>query len=366
MNILYLCRQKDMGWGQAALARALQRRGVHISCLDDGTRLDSDIHTLVAACSERPSLILHPELNFPVLPRGLAAIDIPTACLQIDTYAYTERRIRWSMLFDHPIAYHPGYRERFLRAGHPGAVEFFHAADRELFDRAPRERVFDVGAVGRTHARIQTTRRRVLSALAGRFKLNDWQRYYAFEEMAEVYLASKIVVNVLRDDYPQDANMRAFEAMAAGCLLMSRIPTELTAAGFEQDVHFVAYRDESEIAELVAKYLTNDAARQRIADTGRQKVLREHTYDCRAEQLLQIIERSDGKFLAPAREWPEEDVRLLHLDYYTANGNLGYAGNELMHISSRNLRATARGGAILARGIVSRARHHLAALASHK
>ncbi|MGB9068166.1 MAG: glycosyltransferase [Candidatus Acidiferrales bacterium] len=366
MNILYLCRQKDMGWGQAALARALQRRGAHISCLDDATRLDSDVDTLVAACSERPSLILHPELNFPILPRGLAAIDIPTACLQIDTYAYTERRIRWSMLFDHPIVYHPGYRARFLRAGHPGAVEFFHAADRELFDRAPRERVFDVGAVGRTHARIQTTRRRVLSTLAARFKLNDWQRYYAFEEMAEVYLASKIVVNVLRDDYPQDANMRAFEAMAAGCLLISRIPTELTAAGFEQDVHFVAYRDETEIGDRVAEYLANEAARQRIADMGRQKVLREDTYDCRAEQVLQIIERSDGKFLAPARQWPEEDVRLLYLDYHTANGNLGCAGNELIHISSRNLRATARGGAILARGIVSRARHHLAALASHK
>jgi hypothetical protein len=366
MNILYLCRQKDVGWGQAALARALERRGVRISCLEDNSRLDSDIRTLAAACSERPSLILHPELNFPILPHGLTEIDIPTACLQIDTYAYTRRRIRWSMLFDYPIVYHPGYRERFLQAGHPGAVEFFHAADRKLFDRPPRERIFDIGAVGRTHAKIQETRRRVLTALSARFKLNDWQRYYAFEEMADVYLASKIVVNVLRDDYPEDANMRAFEAMAAGCLLISRMPTELTAAGFQEGVHFVPYRDESEIPDLVAKYLTDDGARQRIADAGREKVFGEHTYDCRAEQLLQIIERSNGKFFAPARQWPQDRVRLLHLDYYTANGNLGYAGNELMHISSRNLWATARGGAIMARGIASRARYRLASLAGNK
>ena len=198
------------------------------------------------------------------------------------------------------------------------------------------------------------------------FKLNDWQRYYAFEEMADVYLASKIVVNVLRDDYPEDANMRAFEAMAAGCLLISRMPTELTAAGFQEGVHFVPYRDESEIPDLVAKYLTDDGARQRIADAGREKVFGEHTYDCRAEQLLQIIERSNGKFFAPARQWPQDRVRLLHLDYYTANGNLGYAGNELMHISSRNLWATARGGAIMARGIASRARYRLASLAGNK
>ncbi len=359
MNILYLCRQKDMGWGQAALARALERRGVRISCLEDNTKLDSDVHALAAACSERPSLILHPELNFPILPHGLAEIDIPTACLQIDTYAYTDRRIKWSMLFDYPIVYHPGYRERFLQAGHPGAVEFFHAADRKLFDGLPRERIFDVGAVGRTHAKIQTTRRRVLTALSARFKLNDWERFYAFDEMAEVYLASKIVVNVLRDDYPQDANMRAFEAMAAGCLLISRIPTELTAAGFQEGIHFVPYRDESEITDLVANYLEDEGARELIADAGRQKVLSGHTYDCRAEQLLKIIEGDDGGFLAPAREWPDEDVRLLHVDYHSANGNLGYASNELIQLSSHSLRATARGGAILARGYASKARNRI-------
>jgi hypothetical protein len=366
MNILYLCRQKDMGWGQAALARALERRGVRISCLEDNARLDSDVRMLAAACSERPSLILHPELNFPILPHGLAEIDIPTACLQIDTYAYTQRRIKWSMLFDYPIVYHPGYRERFLQAGHLGAVEFFHAADRKLFDRPPRERVFDVGAVGRTHANIQTTRRRVLTALSAQFKLNDWQRYYEFEEMAEVYLASKIVVNVLRDDYPEDANMRAFEAMAAGCLLISRIPTELTAAGFQEGIHFVPYRDESEITNLVGKYLADDSTRQRIGDAGREKVFREHTYDCRAQQLLQIVERHNGKCVAPARQWPEDRVRLLHLDYYTANGNLDCATNELLHISSRSLRTAAHGGVILARGIAGRVRYRLAELASHK
>jgi len=95
MNILFLCRTGDMAFGRASLARALERKGVRVTCVADDTPVDGDIAKLVARCDERPSLILQPESDFSLLPQGLTTIDIPTACLQIDTYAYTERRIRW-------------------------------------------------------------------------------------------------------------------------------------------------------------------------------------------------------------------------------------------------------------------------------
>jgi spore maturation protein CgeB len=52
--------------------------------------------------------------------------------------------------------------------------------------------------------------------------MNEWWRLYTYEEMVKVYQRSKIVVNVGRDDYPQDANLRVFEAMAAGALLITQ------------------------------------------------------------------------------------------------------------------------------------------------
>ena len=362
MNILFLCRASDLGFGQASLVRALERRGVRISCVEEGTRLNEDITTLVSRCGERPSLILHPELSFPLLPEGLTKIDIPTACFQIDTYAYTQRRIRWSMPFDHPVVFHPGYQEQFERAGHPGAITFYHAASRDLYCKPPVERIFDVGSIGRTHANIQTTRRRVLTALGGKFRLNEWQKWYSFEETAEVYRHSKIVVNVARDDFPQDANMRAFEAMAAGCLLISRVPTELTVIGFQENVHFVAYRQEDEIMGLVEKYLFESAERERIACAGSDKVLTEHTYDCRAEQLLRIIEANRGQLYAPARLWPEEKVRMARLDYFAANSRLDYACGELRLIARRDPRSAVSGGGLVARAIASRVRGHLNSL----
>lgn len=359
MNILFLCRQSDLGFGQASLARALERRGVRITCVEDGTPLNERITTLVSRCGERPSLIFHPELSFPLLPEGLAEIDIPTACFQIDTYAYTQRRIRWSMLFDHPIVFHPGYQEQFKRAGHPGATTFFHAASKDLFCKAPVERIFDVGAIGRTHTSFQRTRRRVLTALGQRFRTNEWERLHTFEEMADVYRHSRIVVNVARDDFPQDANMRAFEAMAAGCLLISRVPTELTAIGFQENVHFVAYRQEDEIMGLVEKYLSEDAERERIAWTGRDKVLTEHTYDCRAEQLLRIIEVNRDQRYAPARRWVEKQVRMARLDYFAANSRLDYACDELRLVAKRDLLSAASGGGLIARAVASKLRGHL-------
>jgi hypothetical protein len=356
MNILFLCRREDMDFGRASLARALERKGVRVTCVADDTPVDEHIAKLVTCCDERPSLILQPESNFPLLPQGLTTIDIPTACLQIDTYAYTERRIRWSMLFDHPIVYHPGYQAQFERAGHPGVITLYHAACRDLFCKPPVDRTFDVGSVGRTHAYNQSTRRRVLAALSEKFRLNDWERFHGFEEMAEAYRHSKIVVNVTRDDFPQDANMRAFEAMAAGCLLITPVPTELTAIGFQENVHFVPYRHECEIMGLVSEYLCQNEKRERIATAGRVKVLAEHTYDNRAAELLRVFDINEGQLHAPARKWPEARMRRARIDYYSACMEIRPAMGELRQLAKRDLLEASFGALLITAALTRKPR----------
>jgi hypothetical protein len=320
---------------------------------------DEDIFKLVAACPERPSLIIHPELDFCTLPQGLEKIEIPTACFQIDTYAYTRRRIRWSMLFDHPIVFHPGYEEQFRKAGHRGVVTIYHAASRELFDKPEIQRTFDVGWVGRLSFKIHDTRRRVLTALAERFRINEWDKLYRFEEVADVYRRSRIVVNVARDDFSQDANMRAFEAMAAGCLLINRIPTELTEIGFQEGVHFVGYRDESEIVHLVSRYLSQHEERDRIARVGREKVLDEHTYDNRADTLLRKIGQHSGHFLAPARQWTNGRVRTHYVDYYSANRAFDCAYTQWRQLAVSNLPHALTSGKFIARAWLAELRRKL-------
>lgn len=333
----------------ACYAAGLRRRGVKLVCMQEGFPFNGDLQDCLRLCPEPPSLILQPEADVPYLPWGLANVNIPTACFQVDTYSYLRHRIRWSMLFDEAIVFHPGYDRLFQRAGHPGAWVFLHAVRAELFQGEELERAFEVGWVGQVQGSIYRTRLEILPALSQTFRMNDVARRYSLEEMAQVYRQSRIVVNIGRDDYPQDANMRTFEAMAAGALLITLVPSELTQIGFTEGVHFVGYRNALEIAPLVRNYLNDEASRQRIADAGRAKVLGEHTYDVRIEEWLRRIAQDRGKLLAPARQWPVGRVRRIYLDYFAANDALSEAAAELRKIARHSPKETVLGAALLSR-----------------
>ncbi len=149
--------------------------------------------------------------------------------------------------------------------------------------------------------------------------------------------------------------------MGGGALLISRIPGELTTIGFGEGVHFIGYREEREIVELVKQYLVDDAARRRIAEAGREKVLREHTHDCRVETLLAGVEQEAGRLSAPARQWPEERVRLTYLDYYAANASLDCAYGEFRQIARRSLSSALAGVYFIGRAWARQSKARMAA-----
>jgi hypothetical protein len=349
MTILVLCWESNLCNTLGFYARAFRRRGVRLVCAAPEFALNGNLDDWLRLCPERPSLIWHPEADVPFLPWGLASVDIPTACFQVDTYAYTHRRIPWSMLFDLALVFHPHYDFVFRQAGHPGAQFLPHAVDRELFSGPELERVYDVGWVGQTEGPVYRARGRILTALAKSFRMNEVTRRYSAQELTSIYRQSKIVVNIGRDDYRQDANVRTFEAMAAGALLVTSLPSELSAIGFRDGVHFVGYRNETEIIGLVRTYLADQAARRTVAAAGRELVLREHTYDNRIHTLLELIEGLAKRRCAPARAWAEERVRLAYLEYFAVHGALGCGWAELPAIARRSLAKAAAGSAVLAR-----------------
>jgi len=349
MTILILCREDNVVKEPAGYVRALQRNGITLTFLPAGTPPNAELSSMLKQCPERPALILHPEADVPYLPWGLVSVNIPTACFQVDTYTYTEHRIAWSMLFDQVIVFHPGYEARFQKAGHPGACFFAHAVEEELYSGAEIARIFEIGWVGQVNGPIYRKRQTILSFLSQTFRMNNLSKQYTLEEMAWVYRQSRVVVNIGRDDYPQDANLRTFEAMAAGALLITALPSELTEIGFENGVHFLGYRKAGEIADLVRNYLGAEAARKRIADAGRKKVLREHTYDVRVKQWLAQVASQGGNLQAPARHWPEGRVRRIYLDYFAANAALSQAVSELPRIARLSPKDAFIGAAIVGR-----------------
>jgi hypothetical protein len=267
--------------------------------------------------NEVPDVLAH-LVHTPGLPRDLQLSPVPTVSLDIDSFWWTSSRIRWSMLFDYLFVWHPSLAPLYKAAGHPRVFVFPHAVDGDLFQASPirESRPLELGWVGGFGYKQYDQRRRIIQALAARFKMNDPAKWYGKAETAEVYKASKIVVNVSRGDFPPEANMRCYEAMAAGALLITGMPTELTEWGFREGEHFVGWRNEAEIPDLVGHYLRHEQERTEIARSGLELTLRDFTFQKCQHKMTSVLREHPNEFFAPARNWPAEDVHLIYLEYY--------------------------------------------------
>lgn len=293
---------------------------------------------------EAPDVFAH-LVHTPGLPRNLHRSPIPTVSLDIDSFGWTSSRIRWSMLFDYVFVWHPSFVPMYKAAGHPKVFVFPHAVDENLFQLSPSEscRPLDLGWVGAFDYAHYDKRGRVIQNLAARFKMNDFARRYSKQETADIYRRSKIVVNVSREDFPQEANMRCYEAMAAGALLITGMPTELIEWGFRQGEHFIGWRNEAEIPELVNYYLRDEEKRTEIARTGQQLTLSDFTFQKCRDKMTSVLREHPNEFFAPARDWPAEEIYLIYLEYYYRYQLLDAALEEFSLLRNASPRAYRRG-----------------------
>lgn len=264
-----------------------------------------------------PDVFAH-VVDTPGLPRGLQLSPVPTASLDIDSFWWTGSRVRWSMLFDYVFVWHPSLAPLYKAAGHPNVIVLPHAVDADLFRESSgaESRPLNLGWVGGFGYAQYDQRKRVIGSLAARFKMNEPAKRYSKQETAGIYQQSKIVVNVSRADFPQEANMRCYEAMAGGALLITGMPTELVEWGFREGEHFVGWRNEAEIPDLVDHYLRDEGKRSEIARAGQKMTLGDFTFQKCRDKLISAVREHPHEFFAPARSWPEEDVHLVYLEYY--------------------------------------------------
>ena len=356
MLILSLCREEHHEKLISGYAAAFRRRGIDLHCVEGPLAFDASLDELVRQCPRKPSWIFQFDSDYRLMPNGLATSEIPTVCFRTDIYTYTSRQMRWSSLFDHVAIFHPGYPELFHTAGHLGAFLLPWAVRREFFEGPELWREYEVGWVGQTKGPLYQKRAAILPKLASTFHINDWSRTYSLSEVADLYRRSRVVVNIGRDDFPQDANMRVFEVLASGALLVTRLPTELTELGFQERVHFIGYREEAEIVPLVQSYLRRETEIHKITNAARTQALKDHTYDARVEQLMRHLEQYGSRKLAPARQWSEHRVRLIYLDFFSSAGLFEYCLRQFRNIVGRGVRETIEGGFLLIKAWVNKSR----------
>jgi hypothetical protein len=281
---------------------------------------NADLNQLLAEFGRQrrmPNVIVF-ETGARGLPHGLTEVSIPTCCIDIDTFGWTQFRLQWAMLFDYVFTWHPSYVQYFQECGHPRVFALPHAVDASLFNgcEVDTDRPFDFGFVGNSGLPQYQKRERVIADLAGKFIGNDLNRRYSPVEMVDVYRRSKMVVNVSRAEFPSEANMRCYEAMAAGALLMTGIPTELTEWGLREGEHFIGWRSEEEVPNLVEEFLGRKEQRLAIARAGQELTLQKFTYQRCVESMVDVFKQGAGHLFAPARQWPADKVNLVYLNYY--------------------------------------------------
>jgi len=105
-----------------------------------------------------------------------------------------------------------------------------------------------------------TQRNEIFVYSAAKYGTNDYLKYYPPREMAAVYGKSKIVFNASING---DVNMRVFEAMAAGALLITdRIGNGLPICSRKHSLYRLHH--DSEALEKIGYFLDNSSERDRI------------------------------------------------------------------------------------------------------
>lgn len=110
------------------------------------------------------------------------------------------------------------------------------------------------------------------------------------ERLNQCYNASRISVNVTRPHGFTSLNMRVYEAMAAGSLMLTDEKSDAQEL-FEVDREIVLYRSLDELREKARWFLAHEKERRRIAEAGMKRVHEEHTYRSRVRNILPVIDR---------------------------------------------------------------------------
>lgn len=229
----------------------------------------------------RPDLYLWAESVPGHIPENLSALGCPTACYLIDSHLNLPRHLQRAVDFDYvfivQLEYLPVFREV-----NPRTFWLPLACDPDVHRSWNLEKSCDVGFVGGVSG--GSRREHLLAQISGSVSL-VYERCF-WDDMARLFSSSRMVFN---NAVRNDLNMRVFEVMSTGTLLLSDM-----ARNSGQDILFADGEDyacyhDGNLIETARFYLENEEFRERIAKRGQHLVHNAHTYKHRMEDLLDVV-----------------------------------------------------------------------------
>src|SRR5262245_30223304 len=233
-----------------------------------------------------------------ISPGALRRIDCPVIGVLIDVHQGLSMRLAYARYFDHVFIAQPDYLSQFRALPHSSAHWLPLGCDPDVHFVPGQERIYEVGFVGKFWV-PGSDRFETLTRVLGQFVTTATRRTYSPREMGAIYSRSKIVFN---KSINGDLNMRFFEGLAAGALVVTdRIGNGLADVACEGE-HYVGYSSIEEAIAVIRHYLAYDAEREAIARRGQAHAFAHHTYARRMARVLEAVRQPDTK--GPARSAP--------------------------------------------------------------
>jgi len=161
--------------------------------------------------------------------------------------------------------------------------------DQYLSRRCDLEKVIDAGyklkwwgpKIPRKFSTIPLLFGRLGRAYGGRFV---WGEEYAkLARLSKIFLAFDSMPHIRKS-----MSARMYTAVGCGAFYLCRYVDGMEEV-LEPGKEIAVFRSEHEMMDMIGRYLKNDAERKRIAEAGKNRVLREHTYEVRARQMMELI-----------------------------------------------------------------------------
>lgn len=231
------------------------------------------------------------------VPDALEKVNAFKVCYLIDTHVALDLRLEMARHFDVVFLAQKAHVKVFQDAGIANVFWLPLACSPGLHLATHGERIYDVAFVGSVGGEHNARREKLLRRVKERFPNSVIGQFWP-DEMARIYAQSKIVVNVSAN---RDVNMRVFEAMASGALLVTDEADGLEDL-FVDGEHLVVYRNDDDLIGVIERYLEDlppsvppyTGGRLEIAAAGQALVLETHTYDRRVEEAFLKIDEARG------------------------------------------------------------------------
>ncbi len=160
-----------------------------------------------------------------------------------------------------------------------GGFSRWHNANIALFEYLAQNNAIEIWGYGAKHLPLESAARK-------HHHSDAWGT-----EMYQIYADAKICVNRHIETAENYANnMRLYEATGMGTLVITEKRDNLLDI-FEPGKEIETYETKEELLEKICYYLAHDDERQKIAKTGQERTLKDHTYRKRMEEIITIIKK---------------------------------------------------------------------------